>query len=120
MRDSFLAHVRGTVDQIRADGFYKSERVIASPQSAMVHLAAGDDVLKVVRLLHSQPEILIRVEPGRKRPVAATEGEVETALANFRGGEFFHRRPDGVAVGDAKEKRPNPSLEGEPSCIICH
>jgi glycine C-acetyltransferase len=45
MRDAFLAHLRGTTDQIRADGFYKSERVIASPQSAQVHLAAGDDVL---------------------------------------------------------------------------
>ena len=45
MRDSFLAHLRGTIDQIRADGFYKSERVIASPQSADVRLADGDEVL---------------------------------------------------------------------------
>ena len=45
MRDNFLAHLRGTIDQIRADGFYKTERVIASPQSADVYLASGEDVL---------------------------------------------------------------------------
>ncbi|NUY00604.1 glycine C-acetyltransferase [Paraburkholderia youngii] len=45
MRDQYLAHLRGTLDQIRADGFYKSERVIASPQSADVRLADGSDVL---------------------------------------------------------------------------
>ncbi|MGF6809630.1 glycine C-acetyltransferase [Paraburkholderia sp. Clong3] len=45
MRDQYLAHLRGTLEQIRADGFYKSERVIASPQSADVRLADGSDVL---------------------------------------------------------------------------
>jgi glycine C-acetyltransferase len=45
MRDSFLAHVRGTLDQIRADGFHKTERVISSPQAARIRLASGDDVL---------------------------------------------------------------------------
>lgn len=45
MRETYLAHVRKTIDQIRADGFYKSERVIASPQSAAVHLTSGEDVL---------------------------------------------------------------------------
>ncbi|RDV00771.1 glycine C-acetyltransferase [Trinickia dinghuensis] len=45
MRDAFLAHLRGTIDQIRADGFYKTERVIASPQSADVRLAGGEGVL---------------------------------------------------------------------------
>ncbi|CAN7640916.1 glycine C-acetyltransferase [Trinickia sp. LjRoot230] len=45
MRDTFFAHVRQTIDQIRADGFYKSERVIASPQAAAVHLASGENVL---------------------------------------------------------------------------
>jgi glycine C-acetyltransferase len=37
--------LRKTIDQIRADGFYKSERVIASPQSAAIQLANGEDVL---------------------------------------------------------------------------
>jgi glycine C-acetyltransferase len=45
MRDPYLAHLRSTLDQIRADGFYKGERVIASPQSADVRLANGADVL---------------------------------------------------------------------------
>src|ERR1700710_2255414 len=45
MHDSYLAHVRGVLDQIRADGFHKTERVIASPQAADIRLASGDDVL---------------------------------------------------------------------------
>ncbi|MEX3958445.1 glycine C-acetyltransferase [Trinickia sp. EG282A] len=45
MRESYLTHLRSTIDQIRADGFYKSERVIASPQSAAVRLASGADLL---------------------------------------------------------------------------
>ncbi|NRO98665.1 glycine C-acetyltransferase [Paraburkholderia sp. NMBU_R16] len=45
MRETYLAHLRKTIDQIRADGFYKSERVIASPQSAAIQLANGEKVL---------------------------------------------------------------------------
>jgi glycine C-acetyltransferase len=45
MRTSYLDHLRATLDQIRADGFYKSERVIATPQSADIRLADGSDVL---------------------------------------------------------------------------
>lgn len=45
MRETYLAHLRKTIDQIRADGFYKSERVIASPQSAAIQLANGEEVL---------------------------------------------------------------------------
>ena len=45
MRETYRAHLRKTIDQIRADGFYKSERVIASPQSAAIQLANGEDVL---------------------------------------------------------------------------
>jgi glycine C-acetyltransferase len=45
MRETYLAHLRGTLEQIRADGFYKTERVIASPQSACVTLANGAPVL---------------------------------------------------------------------------
>jgi len=39
----FLAHLRATLDQIRADGFYKHERVIATPQSSEIRLADGAD-----------------------------------------------------------------------------
>lgn len=45
MREPYLAHLRTTLDQIRADGFYKTERVIASPQSSDIRLASGADVL---------------------------------------------------------------------------
>jgi glycine C-acetyltransferase len=45
MRDAFLARVRETLDQIRTDGFYKTEREIASPQAADVRLADGAPVL---------------------------------------------------------------------------
>jgi len=45
MRDPFLAHLRSTLDQIRADGFHKTERVIASQQSSDIQLENGADVL---------------------------------------------------------------------------
>ncbi|MFC4621066.1 glycine C-acetyltransferase [Comamonas nitrativorans] len=45
MRERFLAHLSTTLDHIRADGFYKAERVIASPQAARIQLADGADVL---------------------------------------------------------------------------
>lgn len=45
MREKFLEHLKGTVDQIRADGFYKPERVIASPQSSEIRLEGGAGVL---------------------------------------------------------------------------
>jgi len=45
MRTPYLDHLRATLDQIRADGFYKNERVIATPQSADIRLADGSEVL---------------------------------------------------------------------------
>ncbi|CAB3806893.1 2-amino-3-ketobutyrate coenzyme A ligase [Paraburkholderia caffeinitolerans] len=45
MSTSWLDHLRATLDQIRADGFYKSERVIATPQSSSIGLADGSGVL---------------------------------------------------------------------------
>jgi glycine C-acetyltransferase len=41
MTDRFLTHTRATLDQIREDGFYKSERVIESPQSPQISIAGG-------------------------------------------------------------------------------
>jgi len=43
--DPYLAHVRQTLDRIRADGFYKIERLIASPQSTAIELQGGARVL---------------------------------------------------------------------------
>jgi glycine C-acetyltransferase len=45
MRDQFLSSLRDTLAQIRADGFYKAERVIASPQAPTIRLADGREVL---------------------------------------------------------------------------
>jgi glycine C-acetyltransferase len=45
MHDPYLSHVREVVDRIRADGFYKTERVIQSPQSPQIRLADGRLVL---------------------------------------------------------------------------
>ncbi|MCW5592656.1 MAG: glycine C-acetyltransferase [Burkholderiales bacterium] len=45
MSDRFLSHVRSTLAQIRADGFHKAERVIASPQAPAIRLAGGAEVL---------------------------------------------------------------------------
>src|SRR6201988_3362302 len=71
MRDPFLAHLRSTLDQIRADGFYKSERVIASPQSAEVHLEAGDDVLNFCANnylgLANDPRLIAAAKDGLER-----------------------------------------------------
>jgi glycine C-acetyltransferase len=45
VRDCYLSHIRGLLEQIRADGYYKAERVIESPQSSAIRLAAGERVL---------------------------------------------------------------------------
>ena len=45
MHNDYLSHARSIVDRIRADGFYKSERVIVSPQSPHIRLANGSEVL---------------------------------------------------------------------------
>ncbi|WP_323024896.1 glycine C-acetyltransferase [Castellaniella sp.] len=45
MSQRFLADARARIGQLREDGFYKAERVIASQQSARVRLAGGAEVL---------------------------------------------------------------------------
>jgi glycine C-acetyltransferase len=45
MDERFTTHLAQTLDAIRADGFEKRERVIASPQAADIKLADGRDVL---------------------------------------------------------------------------
>ena len=43
MDDRYLPHLRDTLAAIRAEGFYKAERVIGSPQAAAIRLAAGGE-----------------------------------------------------------------------------
>ncbi|OHX14466.1 glycine C-acetyltransferase [Chromobacterium sphagni] len=45
MNHTYLAHLQATLAQIRADGYEKPERVIATPQSAGIALAGGEKVL---------------------------------------------------------------------------
>jgi glycine C-acetyltransferase len=45
MHAPYLSHVRATLDRIRADGFYKTERVIRSPQAPRLTLADGREVI---------------------------------------------------------------------------
>ncbi len=45
MDENFIRHVASRLDRIRGDGFFKSERVIATPQAASVRLAEGREVL---------------------------------------------------------------------------
>jgi glycine C-acetyltransferase len=45
MPDDYLSHVNAIVDQIRADGFYKTERIIGSPQAPEIRLVDGRGVL---------------------------------------------------------------------------
>ncbi len=45
MNHTYLAHLEATLAQIRADGFEKPERVIATPQRSDIALAGGAHVL---------------------------------------------------------------------------
>ncbi|QND85998.1 2-amino-3-ketobutyrate coenzyme A ligase [Chromobacterium vaccinii] len=45
MNHTYLAHLQAALAQIKADGFEKPERVIATPQSSDIALAGGEHVL---------------------------------------------------------------------------
>lgn len=45
MRNTFLQNVSAQIEQLRSDGFYKAERVMAGQQSTRVELADGSRVL---------------------------------------------------------------------------
>ena len=45
MLNLYGAHANQVIGQLRADGFYKTERVIQSPQSAAIRLGEGNEVL---------------------------------------------------------------------------
>ena len=99
MSDRYLSHVRSTLATIRADGFYKTERVIASPQSQAIRLADGSEVLNFCannylgladdgRLIAAAKEALDRHGYGMAsvRFICGTQDvhkELEAALAAF-------------------------------------
>jgi len=47
MNDAYLSHLRQIVDQVRADGFYKTERVVESPQSPQIRVNGTNGVLNL-------------------------------------------------------------------------
>ena len=101
MPDGFLSHADAMVGQIRADGFYKTERVIGSPQASAIRLADGREVLNFCannylgladdpRLIEAAKEGLDRYGFGMAsvRFICGTQSvhkELETALAAFLG-----------------------------------
>src|SRR5436305_9207790 len=48
MHSDYPSHARQLLDRIRADGFYKTERVIQSPQSAAIRLGGGSAGMEVL------------------------------------------------------------------------
>jgi glycine C-acetyltransferase len=99
MSELFLARIRGTLQQIRDDGFHKPERVIASPQAPVVRLEDGRTVLNLCANnylgLAGDPRL---VEAGKRaldshgygmasvRFICGTQSvhkELESALARF-------------------------------------
>jgi glycine C-acetyltransferase len=101
MHDRYLTHVRETLERIRADGFHKAERVIASPQAPVIELAGGARVLNFCannylglandpRLIEAAREGLARHGFGTAsvRFICGTQDvhkELEAALAAFLG-----------------------------------
>ena len=47
MHPSFQEHLRSQLDQIRAAGLYKAERIITTPQDAHIKVADGREVLNM-------------------------------------------------------------------------
>jgi glycine C-acetyltransferase len=69
--DRYLAHLRGTLDQIRADGFFKTERVIRTPQMPALVLAGGAAVVNFCANnylgLADDPELVAAARDGLDR-----------------------------------------------------
>ncbi|EMW7170136.1 glycine C-acetyltransferase [Vibrio fluvialis] len=45
MSSAFYQQIRDQLDEVKAEGLYKAERVITSQQQAAVHIASGEEVL---------------------------------------------------------------------------
>lgn len=45
MNNDFLKHIQGQIEEVKADGLYKKERVIDSQQAADIHVTSGESVL---------------------------------------------------------------------------
>ncbi|QXO15958.1 glycine C-acetyltransferase [Vibrio ostreae] len=45
MSSAFYQQIRNQLEEVKAEGLYKSERIITSQQQASVHISSGEDVL---------------------------------------------------------------------------
>ncbi|WP_227285860.1 glycine C-acetyltransferase [Boseongicola sp. H5] len=106
MSDAFLAHVSRTLDEIRADGLYKIERPITSPQGGHVSVAEEGGTREFLNLcannylgLANHPDLIAAARAAMDshgygmasvRFICGTQDlhrELETALARFLGKE---------------------------------
>ena len=101
MYGAFQQHLQSTLAQIRADGLYKTERLIATPQGAHVKLADGREVINFCGNNYlgfaDRPEIIRAAQAaldkfgfglGSVRFICGTQTfhrELETKLAEFLG-----------------------------------
>ncbi len=101
MRDSFYQQLESTLATIRADGFFKHERQIATPQSTTITLDSGAEVINFcannylgladdARLIAAAKQGLDEFGFGMAsvRFICGTQTshrELETAIANFLG-----------------------------------
>jgi len=97
----YLAHLTGTIDAIRADGYYKTERVIRTPQMPVLVLEGGEAVVNFCANnylgLADDPGLLAAARDGLERYgygmasvrfICGTQSvhkELEAALAGFLG-----------------------------------
>jgi glycine C-acetyltransferase len=104
MAAAFLDHINATLDGIRADGFWKAERKIATPQDSHIRLEDGRAVLNFCannylgladdqRLIAGAREGLDQYGFGMAsvRFICGTQTlhkELEAALTAFLGGRF--------------------------------
>lgn len=103
MKDVFIAHLSAGLEELRNDGLFKSERVIASPQDGTVDLTAGESVINLCannylglsndpELVQAGKEALERYGYGMSsvRFICGTQGvhkELERRLSDFLGME---------------------------------
>lgn len=101
MNDSFRQHLSRQLDEIRAAGTYKSERVISTPQDAHIRVGDGAPVLNMCANnylgLASHPEVIKAAHAALDRWgyglssvrfICGTQGvhkELEAALSRFLG-----------------------------------
>ena len=103
MRDLFFTHLRNTLEAMRQEGFYKTERILDSSQSAQIRLSSGKPVLNFCannylglandqRLIQAAQDGLTRYGFGLAsvRFICGTQTihkELEKALSQFLGTE---------------------------------